>query len=113
MQGVLAVLIAVAALGSGCGPAPGCDFRQGSSEGPKPTCKEATGLVSLGPAYEGTCKALGAAYLATGCPRQGAIGGCQESEGGGAAGGITWTYAGTVDDVKAECARKGGTFLSP
>lgn len=113
MRAALVVGLVVAVVSSGCGVAPGCDFRQGSSEGPKPTCKEATGLVALGPAYEGTCKALGAKFLPQGCPRQGAVGGCQESEGGGAAGGISWIYEGTVDDVKAECAKKGEKFVAP
>lgn len=110
---MLASLALAAALASSCSGPPGCDFRQGSLEGARPKCQEPLGLVSLGPAYQGTCEALGALYLPDGCPREGVVGGCRESEGGGAAGGIDWYYEGTVDEVKAECERSGAAFVAP
>ncbi len=96
-----AVVMMVMALG-GCGvvfDTVGCDFRDGSANGPEPRCQERSGIQG-NLAFQETCEALGGALEDGGCPDEDEIVfGCS------AGADVTdWYYPPkTADDADQEC----------
>jgi len=108
------VLVSLVGLICGCGAldkTSGCDFRPKENR-----CQERTVALTSQSVWEATCKAIpNSTYLADGCPRAGALGGCDQSE---PANPITdWYYPDaakgftTAAQVMTECA--GKAFVAP
>ncbi len=98
----------------GCGGVggSGCDFREGSVNGPEPRCQERTGLQGL-PVFGATCEALDALSIEGGCPREGAVVGCViGSEPSGEV--IDWYYAPkTREEAELDCEGESGELREP
>lgn len=84
----------------------GCDFRNGSLNGPEDRCQDRDGAQATG--FDAACEAAGGEVVDGGCPTDGVVAGC-ELEGGSAAGTVTDWYYGpeTVESVTAECDGEG------
>lgn len=108
-----ALLLSLSALGAGCGGSPGCDFRGVPDAGAVRLCVEALGVASQGEGFQSGCVGGGALYLPGGCPREGSVGGCKQSSAGFIVGTIAWRYDGTADELRAECRRDRGVYVTP
>lgn len=107
--GIASLLLGPLACALGGGTT-GCDFRDGSVNGPEPRCQERSGLQG-GTTFSTTCSALSGKAIDDGCPRAGIISGCDISGDGTV---IDWYYAPkTVDEVAKSCADDGGKVVSP
>lgn len=99
--------VGAAAVGaSSCGGASGCDFRGGSLNGAEPRCQEVRGgILAMSGTYEQACKSSGGSYLASGCPSQGVVAGCeQKTNNADGSTAIDWYYAPkTSAEVQADC----------
>ena len=100
---------------SGCGFGGGnyaCELRPKS-----PQCTDWRDLVGPAVTQEALCRTLSATGEGTWkpnekCPATESVGGCQTNSGVGLQ--TNWFYPPrTVDDVKAECAKDGTTFVTP
>jgi hypothetical protein len=81
----------------------GCDFREGSLNGPEDRCQERRGFQSMG--FEQACQASGGEPLADGCPREGIVGGCDLGQDV-----FDWYYEATaVEDINCD----SGEVLDP
>ena len=90
----------------------GCDFRDGSVNGPEPRCQERTGAQSAG--FDATCEALGGTAVDGGCPSEGIVAGCDLSVAGTAGEVIDWYYdPKTVEEITTECTDDDATFIEP
>ena len=81
----------------------GCDFREGSLNGPEDRCQERRGFQA--PAFGPSCAAAGGETLDDGCPREDIIGGCDLGQDV-----FDWYYPPTaVDDINCD----SGEVLPP
>lgn len=107
---VVLLLVPLATL-AGCVPdiATGCDFREGSLNGPEDRCQERTGVQASG--FDAACEASGGVVVDGGCPMDGVVAGCTTAASGGE---ITdWYYAPeTLESVTEEC-ESGGDLVEP
>ena len=97
--------LASALLSSSCGGPNGigCDFREGSLNGPEDRCQERRGVQA--PAFGPSCAAAGGETLDDGCPREGIVGGCDLGQDV-----FDWYYAPTaLDDITCD----SGEVLDP
>jgi hypothetical protein len=104
LSGVVALTLA-ALLSASCGGENGigCDFREGSLNGPEDRCQERRGFQSMG--YGGACEAAGGETLDDGCPREDIVGGCDLGQDV-----FDWYYPPTtVDDINCD----SGEVLDP
>ncbi|MCB9680885.1 MAG: hypothetical protein H6733_05375 [Alphaproteobacteria bacterium] len=104
-------LIALPLLLTACGGiAVGCDFREGSANGPEARCQERTGLQG-NPAFGGFCDLLEGDSVSGGCPDQDQIvAGCRQGQLAGEV--IDWYYPpNTVADVQTTCTNEGSEFV--
>lgn len=104
---VLKVLAALSPLAFGCGlggGTTGCDFREGSLNGPEPRCQDWIGGV-VGVSYEQTCKTAGGKVCSGGCPHDGIVAGCeQKTSNADGSRMIDWYYSPKTEaQVKADC----------
>jgi hypothetical protein len=92
-----ALILVVAGTVSCGGPnGVGCDFREGSLNGPEDRCQERRGLQST--AFGPACEASGGVVIEDGCPREGIIGGCDLGQDV-----FDWYYAPTtVEDINCD-----------
>lgn len=104
-------IVLVLGLG-GCGAAHmGCDFRDGSLDGPEDRCQDREGLDAS--TFGATCEALGAEAVSGGCDLAGAVGGCDISEGNPLTTVINYYYSPlTATDGEAECTQDEGTWFT-
>jgi hypothetical protein len=86
------------------GGAVGCDFREGSVNGPEARCQERTGAQSAG--FDAMCASLGGDAVDGGCPMDGVVAGCTAAA---PAGDITdWYYEPTtMEEITADCEGEG------
>ena len=110
--GIGGIFTAALLVTSGCGAdGIGCDFREGSVNGPEPRCQERTGLQGL-PVFGATCEALQGTAIDGGCPREGAVAGCIIGSGGGDV--IDWYYAPTTrEEAEIKCVDDDGELVEP
>jgi hypothetical protein len=88
----------------------GCDFRKDSVNGPEPRCQERSG-IQASTAFGPTCATIQGETLDDGCPRSGAVAGCDISGDGTV---VDWYYAPkTKDDVTKDCADDDGKLVAP
>src|SRR4051812_34279742 len=104
---LLATLVSSLSLSfaASCGGANGigCDFRDGSLNGPEDRCQERRGFQSTG--FGPPCEASGGKPLDDGCPRDGIVGGCDLGQDT-----FDWYYSPTtVDDINCD----SGDVLDP
>lgn len=90
------VVVVLAAAVSGCDTV-GCDFRDGSLNGPEDRCQDRSGFQSIG--FKEACGASGGEAVEGGCPVEGVVFGCDLGQG------VTdWYYDPTSpDDDESEC----------
>jgi hypothetical protein len=95
----------------GCGTvgnAVGCDFRNGSVNGPEDRCQERSGLSSS--TFAASCDALSGETVDGGCPRDGSVGECDLGTQGDGTDVIDVYYSPmTAEEAEAECG-DDGTF---
>lgn len=102
-----AALFPAALLATGCAAATGCDFREGSANGPEPRCQERTMLQASG--FGAVCEGLGGTAVDGGCPSEGIVGGCTTDAGTGT---ITdWYYDPITEaEIQETCVNDGSTY---
>ena len=71
--------VAVVAVTASCGDAKGCDFRDGSLNGPEDRCQERAGLQGIG--FGPACQTSGGEELDEPCPDEGKVSGCDLGQG--------------------------------
>jgi hypothetical protein len=92
--------------------ATGCDFRDGSVNGPEPRCQERTGAQSAG--FDAMCESLGGTAVDGGCPTDGIVAGCDLSVAGTAGEIFDWYYAPeTAETVAVTCDEDGAPVVEP
>jgi hypothetical protein len=90
---VLPVLLAGCAVGGTVG----CDFRDGSVNGPEDRCQERSGLQAT--SFDGACELSGGEVLDGACPDADKVAGCDLGQDV-----IDWYYAPmTREDAESEC----------
>lgn len=108
---VVSLLALLLVLPAACdvAPAVGCDFQNGSANGPEPRCQSREGADSG--ALAATCDALGGETIDGGCDTSTSLGGCNVSEGNVLTTVIDWYYPPlTAEEAAAECAESGGSW---
>ncbi len=96
---LFSVAVLVVAVTAACERAVGCDFRNGSLNGPEDRCQERAGIQSTG--FDGACVASGGEVVDgdDGCPTEGIVGGCDLGQGV-----IDWYYEPTTqDELESNC----------
>jgi hypothetical protein len=87
----------------------GCDFRDGSVNGPEDRCQDRDGLDAG--VFGTTCEQLGGEVIDGGCDTSDALGGCDISEGSSATTVINYYYPPMTEaDAIAECDSDGGSW---
>lgn len=106
---IMGVLSALGVVGCDVGPGVGCDFRDGSANGPEPRCQQRDGADAA--AFAGSCEALGGEVIDGGCDTTGSVGGCEISGDNPLTTVIDFYYPPlTAADAQAECAEDGGEW---
>lgn len=115
MKPVLLALVfsSLSGCGIGVGGSAFCDFRTGSSNGPKPRWQERVNSIA-GETFKAACKGLQGAEGSGTCPRDNTVGGCTIGTQGDGSKVNDWYYPPTtLDEAKKTCASDNGTFLNP
>ena len=109
---------ALALILTGCFPAiggvggghVGCDFRNGSVNGPEDRCQDREGIDAS--SFATTCEQLDGEVVEGGCDLTGIVGGCDISAGSTVTTVIDYFYAPTTEaDAMADCDSDGGTWV--
>lgn len=88
----------------------GCDFRDGSVNGPEDRCQDREGLDAS--VFGSTCEGLEGEVIDGGCDTTDAVGGCDISEENPLTTVINFYYPPmTVADAQAECEDDEGTWV--
>lgn len=107
---ILALPLSLAGCDLG-GGAVGCDFREGSLNGPEDRCQERTGLQAA--TFDAACEASGGVPVDGGCPMDGVVAGCLLNGSGANGDVIDWYYAPeTVESVTSSCG-SSDEFIEP
>jgi len=86
-----------------------CDIRPDEDR-----CQErTTSLPASEQAFKGTCEASQSTFLTDGCPRDGAVGGCDITTTGSGENVVNIYYAPkTASEVEQICMDEGSTFVA-